>query len=66
MKRGDLYRVYKASSRDPKKFRVFVVVSRQVVINSEFSTVIAAPVYTRYDDLITDCFLIIVFLVVVQ
>jgi len=29
------------------------VVSRQVVIDSKFSTVICAPVYTRYDGLST-------------
>jgi mRNA interferase MazF len=46
VKRGDLYRVAKPSSSDPKRFRVFVVVSRQVVIDSKFSTVICAPVYT--------------------
>lgn len=46
MKRGDLYRVSKPSSRDPKKFRVFVVVSRQLVLDSRFSTVICAPVYS--------------------
>jgi len=45
--RGDFYRIYKPTSRDPKRFRVFVVVSRQVVINSNFSTVICAPVYTN-------------------
>lgn len=47
MKRGDLYRIYKPNSRDPKRFRVFVVVSRQVVVDSNFSTVICAPVYTN-------------------
>ena len=47
MKRGELYRVYKPTSRDPKKFRVFVVVSRQEVIESEFSTVICVPIYTN-------------------
>ncbi len=51
MRRGELYRVKRPSSRDPKKFRVFVVVSRQVVIDSRFSTVICAPVYTVYDGL---------------
>jgi len=50
MKRGDLYRVLHPG-RDPKKFRVFVVVSRQTVINSRFSTVICAPVYTVNDGL---------------
>ena len=47
MKRGDLYRIYKPTSRDPKRFRVFVVVSRQVAIDSNFSTVICAPIYTN-------------------
>lgn len=51
MKRGELFRVAAPSSRDPKKFRAFVVVSRQVVIDSRFSTVICAPVYTAYDGL---------------
>lgn len=53
MKRGELYRVAKPSSRDPKKFRIFVVVSRQVLIDSKFSTVICAPVYTSYHGLST-------------
>jgi len=53
MKRGELYRVAKPSARDPKKFRVFVVVSRQRLIDSRFSTVICAPVYTVYDGLST-------------
>jgi len=41
------------SSRDPKKFRVFVIVSRQILIDSRFSTVICAPVYTAYEGLST-------------
>ena len=41
------------SSRDPKKYRVFVIVSRQILIDSRFSTVICAPVYTVYDGLST-------------
>jgi mRNA interferase MazF len=53
MRRGDLYRVYKGTPHDPKKFRVFVVVSRQVLIDSKFSTVICAPVYSAYDGLST-------------
>ncbi len=53
MRRGDLYRVKRPSSRDPKKFRVFVVVSRQVLIESRFSTVICAPVYTAYEGITT-------------
>jgi len=38
---------------DPKKSRVFVIVSRQVSIDSRFSTVICAPIYTAYDGLTT-------------
>ena len=53
MRRGELYRVMHPSSRDPKKFRVFVIVSRQILIDSRFSTVICAPVYTVYEDLST-------------
>lgn len=53
MNRGDLYRVYKPSTRDPKKFRVFVVVSRPVLIDSRFSTVICAPVYSSHHGLST-------------
>ena len=53
MKRGELYRVAHPSVRAPKKFRVFVVVSRQVLIDSRFSTVICAPVYSTYDGLAT-------------
>ena len=46
MKRGELYRVRHSTSRDPKKARVFAVVSRQVLIDSRFSTVICAPVHS--------------------
>lgn len=53
MKRGDLYRVAKPSPRDPKKFRVFVVISRQVLIDSRFSTVICAPIYSTHHGLST-------------
>jgi len=53
MRRGELYRVYKGSSHDPKKYRVFVIVSRQVLIDSKFSTVICAPIYSSYDGLST-------------
>lgn len=48
MKRGDLYRVANPSVRDPKRSRVFVVVSRQVLLDSQFSTAICAPIYTNY------------------
>jgi mRNA interferase MazF len=51
MRRGELYRVYKGASHDPRKYRVFAVVSRQVLIESKFSTVICAPIYSSYDGL---------------
>jgi mRNA interferase MazF len=46
VKRGDFYRVAKPGPADPKQFRVFVVVSRQALIDSRFSTVVCAPVYS--------------------
>ncbi len=53
MKRGELYRVSHPTARDPRKFRVFVIASRQVLIDSRFSTVICAPVYSTNDGLST-------------
>ena len=53
MKRGDFYRVRRASKPDPKDQRVYLVVSRQDLIETPFSTVICAPVYSRYRDDIT-------------
>ena len=53
MRRGDLYRVAKPHANDPKRFRVFVVVSRQALIDSRFSTVICAPVYSTRHGLAT-------------
>jgi mRNA interferase MazF len=52
VRRGDLYRIRRPSG-DPKQSRVFVVVSRPALIESRFSTVICAPVYTRRDGLAT-------------
>ena len=52
MKRGQLYRVHKPGG-DPKSHRAFVVVSRQVLIDSRFSTVICAPVFTSGEGLST-------------
>lgn len=53
MRRGELYRVYKASGHDPRPYRVFVVVSRQVLIDSRLSMVMCAPIYTAFDGLST-------------
>lgn len=52
MKRGEIYRV-PAPRGDPKRFRCFVVVSRQVLIDSKFSTVICAPILSRGEGLST-------------
>jgi mRNA interferase MazF len=51
VKRGELYRVRHPSGADPKKSRVFVVVARQAVIDSRFSSVTCAPVYSVYHGL---------------
>lgn len=53
MKRGELYLVRKPGSGDPRKQRVFVIVSRQALIDSRFSSLICAPVYSRHDGLST-------------
>lgn len=45
MKRGELYRVENALARDPKKYRVSCIVSRQALIESRYSTVVCAPIY---------------------
>ena len=51
MKRGELYLVRKPGSQDPRKQRVYVIVSRQVLIDSRFSSLICAPVYSQHDGL---------------
>lgn len=53
MKRGELYRVRHPSRRDPRRSRVFAIVSRQVLIDSRFSSVVCVPAYSAYDGLAT-------------
>jgi mRNA interferase MazF len=53
MKRGELYRVSLGSKTDTKKQRVYVIVSRQELIESNYSTLICAPVYTNFEGLST-------------
>lgn len=53
MKWGEVYRVTKPPGDDPRRHRYFVVVSRPALIESRFSTVICAPVYTTHDGLST-------------
>jgi mRNA interferase MazF len=45
MKRGEIYRVHKPHG-DPKRYRCFVVVSRQALVDSAYATVVCAPVFT--------------------
>jgi mRNA interferase MazF len=53
MIRGDLFRVYKGNKNDPKNYRVFLIVSRQILIETKFSTVICAPIYSNYSGVST-------------
>jgi mRNA interferase MazF len=46
VKRGELYRVRHLSG-DPKRSRVFVVVSRNALVESRFAIVVCAPVYSQ-------------------
>jgi mRNA interferase MazF len=46
MRRGEIYRVRQPGD-DPKSHRSFVVVSLQTLIDSRFSTVICAPIFSR-------------------
>ena len=54
MNRGDFYRLAKPSKRDPKKFRVYVIVSRDDLFATSFPTVICAPVHSNYIGLKTE------------
>lgn len=47
MRRGDIFRVHKPKQDDPKRYRLYLVVSRQDLIDSSYSSVICAPIYTR-------------------
>jgi mRNA interferase MazF len=53
VRRGDFFRVYRGSKYDPKDYQVYLVVSRQKVVDNDFSTVICAPIYSKYDGLHT-------------
>ena len=52
MRRGELYRVH-GPSDNPKEFRIFVIVSRQALIDSRLSTVACAPVFSHAEGLYT-------------
>ena len=51
MRRGEFYRVRHPGGDDPRRSRVFLIVGRQPVIDSRFSSVICAPVYSAYHGL---------------
>ena len=53
MNRGELFLVRRPTRRDPKRRRPFVVVSRQVLIESRFATVICAPIFSTRAGLAT-------------
>jgi mRNA interferase MazF len=53
MRRGEIFLVRKPGSQDPRRQRAFVIVSRQALIDTKFSSVICAPVYSRHDGLST-------------
>jgi mRNA interferase MazF len=52
LKRGELYRVHRPAD-DPRHYRLFVIVSRQILIDSKFSTVVCAPVFSNGQGLST-------------
>lgn len=52
MRRGEIYRVRRAGN-DTKVSRAFVIVSRQVLLDSRFSTAVCAPVFSRGEGLAT-------------
>ncbi|HEY2822091.1 MAG TPA: type II toxin-antitoxin system PemK/MazF family toxin [Candidatus Acidoferrum sp.] len=52
MRRGELYRVFKPGG-DARQYRAFVIVSRQTLIDSRFSTVVCAPVFSNGEGLST-------------
>ena len=53
LQRGELYRVRAPGGDDPRRSRVFLVVSRQVLLDSRYSTAICAPIFSAYDGLAT-------------
>lgn len=52
MNRGELYRVSRPLG-DPKRQRVYVIVSHQGLVDSRFSSVICAPIFSNGEGLLT-------------
>ena len=46
MRRGEIYRVHKPHG-DTKQHRLFVIVSRQSLIDSGYATLVCAPIFTN-------------------
>jgi mRNA interferase MazF len=53
LKRGDIFRVYGSIKPDPKNYRCFVIVSRAALLKTKFSSVICAPVYSKFENIST-------------
>lgn len=53
MQRGELY-LTRTSGGDPRRNRVFLIVSRQTFVEAHYSSVVAVPVYTRGEGLATE------------
>ena len=53
MRRGELYRVRRPPG-DSKPARVFVIASRQPLIDSNYSTVVCAPVFSSRHGLVSE------------
>lgn len=53
MNRGNIYRIANPPGGDPKRRQYYVVVSRDALIVSKFSTVICAPIYSVHHGLAT-------------
>jgi len=51
VRRGEFYRVRHPGGDDPRRSRVFLIVARQAAIDSRFSSVVCAPVYSAYHGL---------------
>ena len=50
VKRGEIYLVKSKQGNDPKQQRPYIIVSRQMLVQSSFSTLICAPIFTYIDD----------------
>ncbi len=53
MRRGDIFLVKQGTKSDPRKQRAYAIVSRAALIESNFSTVICAPIFSNFEGLQT-------------